>query len=59
MKIHLAVTVLLEYVNVFPTCMKIMLGNYYSVDIMLNALPRYENLILGVSLQITHSFVKP
>ena len=56
MKIHLAVTVLLEYVYLYTTCMKIKLGIYYSVHIMLNALPRYE--ILGISLQITHSFVK-
>ena len=34
---HLTMTVLLEYLNLFTTCMKIMLGTYYSVDIMFNA----------------------
>ena len=33
------VTVLLEYIDLFTTCIKIMLGPYYSVDIMFNALP--------------------
>ena len=36
---HITVTVLLEYIDLFPTCMKIMLGSYYSIDIMFNALP--------------------
>ena len=36
---HLTVTVLLEYLDIFTMHMKIMLGTYYSVDIMFNALP--------------------
>ena len=36
---HFMVTVLLEYIDLFTTCMKIMLEPYYSVDIMFNALP--------------------
>ena len=38
------------------TCMKIMLGTYYSIDIMFNALPSLK--VNCVSLQITHSFIK-
>ena len=45
------VAVLLEYIDLFTTFMKIMLGTYYSVDIMCNE-------ILCVILQITHSFFK-
>ena len=33
------VTVVLEYIDLFTACIKIMLGLYYSVDIMFNALP--------------------
>ena len=36
---HFMVTVLLEYISLFTTCMIIMLGTYYSIDIMFNALP--------------------
>ena len=36
---HSMVTVLLEYIDLFTTCMKIMVGPYYSVNIMFNALP--------------------
>ena len=36
---HFTVTVLLEYIDLFTTSMKIMLEPYYSVDIMFNALP--------------------
>ena len=36
---HFTVTVLLEYINLFTTCMKIVLGTYYSVNIMFDALP--------------------
>ena len=36
---HFMVTVLLEYIDLFTTCMKIMVGPYYSVNIMFNALP--------------------
>ena len=36
---HITVTVLLEYIDLFTMCMKIMLRTYYSVDIMFNALP--------------------
>ena len=36
---HFTVTVLLEYIDLFTTCMKIRLGPYYSVDIMFSALP--------------------
>ena len=36
------VIVLLEYIDPFITCMNIMLGNYYSVDIILNALPSLQ-----------------
>ena len=32
---HFTVVVLLEYIDLFTTYMKIMLGTYYSVDIML------------------------
>ena len=39
MKIHLMVTVLLDCVDLFTTCMKIIIGTYHSVDIMFNALP--------------------
>ena len=49
---HLTVTFLLEYLDLFTTCMKTMLGTYYSFDIMFNALPSLK--ILGVHLQITH-----
>ena len=39
-------------------CMNIILGNYYSVDNILNALPSTQlTEILGVSLQISHPFV--
>ena len=49
-------TVLLEHIDLFTTCMEIMLGTYYSVDLMFNALP---NLKLKYwVLQITHFFVK-
>ena len=51
---HFTVTVLLEYIDLFTTCMKIMLGPYYSVDIMFNALPSLKvTEISGVGLQIT------
>ena len=36
-KRHYTMTVLLEYVDLFTTCVKIMIGTYYPVDI--NALP--------------------
>ena len=36
---HFMVTVLLEYINLLTTCMKIVLGTYYSVNIMFDALP--------------------
>ena len=36
---HFTVTVLLEYIDLFTTCIKIMLGPYYSVENMFNALP--------------------
>ena len=36
---HFTVTVLLEYINLFTMCMKIMLGTYYSVNFMFDALP--------------------
>ena len=36
------VTVLLEHIDIFTMCMKIMLGTYYSVDIMFNALPSFK-----------------
>ena len=36
---HFTVTVLLVYIDLFTTCMKIMLGLYYSVDTMFNDLP--------------------
>ena len=50
--------VLLEYIDLFTTCMNIMLGNYCSVDIILSALPNFTiTEILGFSLQFTHPFV--
>ena len=39
---HFTLIVLLEYIDLFTTCMNIMLGNYYSVDIILNALPSLQ-----------------
>ena len=36
------VIVLLEYIDLFVMYMNIMLGNYYSVDIILNALPSLQ-----------------
>ena len=52
--------VLLEYIDLFSMCMcmNIILGNHYSVDNILNALPSAQlTEILGVSLQISHPFV--
>ena len=46
---HLMVTVLLEYLDLFTACIKIMLGTYYSVDIMFNALPTKVNRNIGHS----------
>ena len=36
---NFTVTVLLEYIDLFTTCIKIMVGPYYSFNIMFNALP--------------------
>ena len=36
---HLMVTVLLEFVDLSTSCMNIMLGTRYSVDIAFNAFP--------------------
>ena len=36
---HFTVTVLLDYIDLFTTCMKIILGIYYSLDALFNALP--------------------
>ena len=36
---HLTMTVLLEYLDLFTSCMNIMIGIHYSVDIKFNALP--------------------
>ena len=41
---HLTVTVLLEYVDLFTSCMNIMLGIYHSVVFMLNALTSLKNI---------------
>ena len=47
--------ILLEYIDLFTTCMNIMPGNHYSVDILLNALPTFT--ITEILLQFTHPFV--
>ena len=50
--------VLLEYIGLFTTCVNIILGDHYSVDIILNALSTFTIAeILGVSLQLTHPFL--
>ena len=46
--------VLLEYIDLFTTCMNIMLGNFYFVDIILNTLPTFT--ITEILLQFTHPF---
>ena len=37
---HLTMTVLLEYVDLFTSCMNITLGTYHSVAFMLSALTK-------------------
>ena len=50
--------VLLEYTDLFTMWINIMLGIYYFVDIILNALPNFTNTeILSISLQFSHPFV--
>ena len=39
---HFTVIVLLQYIDLFITCINVMLGNYYSVDIIPNALLSFQ-----------------
>ena len=46
---------LLEYIDLFTTCMNTMPGNHHSVDIIFNALPTFT--MTEILLKFMHPFV--